>query len=182
MKLIIKSLLFRLSNRRARIGSRLKLGNLSKINLAENSYLGDGVSLIGKVEVGANCEIHDGVILRSFDGEITIGNNSSLNPYCVLYGNGGINIGNNVRIATHTVFSAQNHVFSDCNVPIVEQGTSQLGISVEDDVWIGAQCTILDGVTIGEGSVVAAGAVVTKNVEPYSIVAGVPAKLIGRRK
>ncbi|MNG32136.1 Virginiamycin A acetyltransferase [compost metagenome] len=77
--------------------------------------------------------------------------------------------------------SAENHVFSDKTKPIKEQGIYRQGITIEDDCWIGSNVTILDGVTIGTGSVVAAGAVVTKDVPPYSVVGGVPAKIIKER-
>lgn len=90
-------------------------------------------------------------------------------------------IGNYVRIAAHTVIVATQHIFERIDIPICHQGVEGKGITIEDDVWIGANCTVLGGVTIGKGTIVAAGAVVTKDVEPYSIVAGVPAKVIGSR-
>jgi acetyltransferase-like isoleucine patch superfamily enzyme len=74
-----------------------------------------------------------------------------------------------------------NHRFDDVNRPIWTQGESRIGIRIEDGVWIGANATILDGCTVGEGSVVAAGAVVTRDVPPLSVVAGVPARVVRMR-
>ena len=90
-------------------------------------------------------------------------------------------IGNYVRIAAHTVIVATQHIFERTDVPICHQGIEGKAIKIEDDVWIGTNCTILGGVSIGKGAIVAAGAVVTKGVEAYSIVGGVPAKVIGSR-
>lgn len=116
------------------------------------------------------------------DGFIKIGANCTIHPFCVLLGEGGITIGNDVRIATSTIIASANHIFKDRDVPIWKQGMNAKGIRIADNVWIGANCTILDGVTIGNGAVIAAGAVVNKDVDEYCIVGGVPAKLIKYRK
>ena len=77
---------------------------------------------------------------------------------------------------------AENHEFDRVDVPIKAQGVERQPIVVEDDCWIASGVTILAGVTVGRGAVIAAGTVVSKDVEPYSIVAGVPAKVIGQRQ
>jgi acetyltransferase-like isoleucine patch superfamily enzyme len=118
----------------------------------------------------------------TYGGFIRIGDHCSVNPFCVLYGHGGLTIGNNVRIATCTVIIPANHVFSDLDIPIHKQGTTALGIVIEDNVWIGANVTILDGVRIGRGAVIGAGAVVTKDVDPLHVVGGVPACTIKVRR
>jgi acetyltransferase-like isoleucine patch superfamily enzyme len=79
-------------------------------------------------------------------------------------------------------FHAENHVYTDPDTPIRLQGVTRRGIVVEDDCWIGAGSMILDGVRISRGCVVAAGAVVTRDVPPYSVVAGVPARVIKSRR
>lgn len=135
----------------------------------------------GKIIIGPNSFIDRGVILRTLDGTIEIGANCSINAYSVVYGSGGLRIGNGVNIGTHTVIVPSNHVFSDPEILIENQGLSLKGIVIEDDVWFGAGVRILDGVVIGKGTVVGAGAVVTKSTEPYSINAGVPAKKISSR-
>lgn len=136
----------------------------------------DGAS--GPIEFGANCEIHEGALLLPYGGSIRFGDNCTVNPYSVVYGHGGVWVGDNVRIATHAVIVPANHVFSDPHVPIHEQGLTKEGITIEDDVWVGANVTILDGAHIGRGSVVAAGSVVRGRHAPLSVIGGAPARLL----
>lgn len=142
----------------------------------------EAVRSCGEISIGENSSLDKGVILRAYGGTIIIGSNCSVNPYSILYGGGGLVIGNGVRIAAHVVIVPSNHVFSDLDTFINDQGLSQRGIEIEDDVWIGAGVRVLDGVVIKKGTVVGAGSVVTKSTESYTIVAGVPAKLINSRK
>ncbi len=135
----------------------------------------------GSVEIGEGCEIFDGVLILSYGGNIHIGDNCSINPYTIIYGHGGLLIGNNVLIAGGVMIIPNNHNFIEKKKTIIEQGCTAKGITIEDDVWIGHGCSILDGVTIREGTVIAAGSVVNQSTEPYSIVAGVPAKIIKYR-
>jgi acetyltransferase-like isoleucine patch superfamily enzyme len=112
---------------------------------------------------------------------VSIGDGSSVNPYCVLYGHGGLTIGEEVRIAAHSVVVPSNHTFSDRSVPIGRQPIVARGIRIEDDVWIGAGVKILDGVVIGTGCVVGAGSVVTRSLEPNGVYVGIPARRIRSR-
>lgn len=157
---------------------------------AEAVTMGDGCLIApdarldggaGPIRLGANCHIHPGALLLPYGGRITLGDNCTVNPYAVLYGHGGLDIGDNVRIATQSVIVASNHVFTDPDIPIFKQGLTMQGIVIEDDVWIGARVTILDGAHIGRGSVIAAGSVVRGRHEPLSILAGTPARLIRKR-
>jgi acetyltransferase-like isoleucine patch superfamily enzyme len=113
---------------------------------------------------------------------IDIGDRTSIGPYVVLHGPGNITIGKDCLIAAHTGIYASNHQFDDPNRKIREQGLSRKGITIGDDCWLGHKVSVLDGVTIGEGSVIGAGAVVTKDIPPYSIAVGVPARVIGQRR
>jgi acetyltransferase-like isoleucine patch superfamily enzyme len=114
-------------------------------------------------------------------GDVELGEDVYVGPHAVLYGTGGLKIGRDTLIAAHVVIPPSNHVFTDPKVPIRTQGLTQRGIVIGADVWIGAHAVILDGVSVGDGAVVAAGAVVTKDVPAMAIVAGVPAKRIGER-
>lgn len=114
-------------------------------------------------------------------GDISIGNNCTINPYAVLYGHGGLKIGNWVRIAAHVVIIPSNHNFADADKPIGRQGIVQRGVTIEDDVWIGANVTVLDGAHISTGCVIAAGAVVRGKTVPFGVYGGVPAKLLKMR-
>lgn len=136
----------------------------------------------GAVVIKRNSEIHDGVSLYTYGGNILIGENTSINHKTIIYGHGGTYIGNNVLIAGHCMIIPSNHIYKDRDKLIREQGNSSIGIWIEDDVWIGHGCSILDGVRIGEGAIIAAGSVVNKNVEPFTIVGGVPHRKIGERK
>jgi acetyltransferase-like isoleucine patch superfamily enzyme len=156
------------------------------INLGSNNYFDKQVVIQkihgGLIHIGNNNEILFGTHILSYGGSITIGNNCSISPYSIIYGHGkGTTIGNNVLIAAHTIIIPANHIFSDKNIEINKQGLNSKGIEISDNVWIGARVTILDGVFIGEGSVIAAGSVVTNNVESNTIVGGVPAKFIKHR-
>lgn len=132
----------------------------------------------GKIIIGARTVIDHGVILRGLGGTIEIGDDCSVNAYSLLQGGGDLRIGNNARIGSHTVIVPSNHVFSNPNIPIKDQGLSKKGILIEEDVWIGAGVRVLDGVVLGKGCIVGAGAVVTRSVPPGTIVGGVPARTI----
>lgn len=136
----------------------------------------------GKIVIADNTIISHGCLLMSYGGQIRIGKKCNINPYTIIYGHGnGIIIGNDVLIAGHCLLIPSNHIFSDINIPINQQGEKSLGIIIEDDVWIGAGCKILDGVLIGKGAIIAAGSVVNKSIPPNTIVGGVPAKFIKNR-
>ena len=94
---------------------------------------------------------------------------------------GGLSIGDNCAIASHVVITTYRHLFSDKTMPIRDQEVELGPVAIEDDVWIGTHAIIMPGVRIGGGSVIAARAVVTKNVPPRSIAAGVPARIIKER-
>lgn len=135
----------------------------------------------GAISIGRGTAIQPFAFLHSDGGRIIIGQYCSINPYALLYGQGGLNIGNYVRIASHVVIVPSNHIYDNIELPIVKQGSTQLGINIEDDVWIGTGARILDGVTIGKGCVIGAGSVVTKSTEPYGVYVGIPARKIKSR-
>jgi acetyltransferase-like isoleucine patch superfamily enzyme len=113
---------------------------------------------------------------------LQMGNRSSIGAYSYIGCSGPIVIGNDVMMGPRVTMIAENHNFHDITTPINTQGVSNRGIRVGNDVWVGACVTILDGVTIADHSILASGSVVTKDVLPYEIVAGVPARPIRSRK
>jgi acetyltransferase-like isoleucine patch superfamily enzyme len=159
--------------------------NQNNVQIGSGTRVADNVVLEtpygGVIVIGENCELLNGVILMTYGGKIEIGNRCSINPYSILYGHGGLKIGNDVLIAGHTMIIPANHIFSDTNKSINSQGLICKGITIEDDVWIGGGCRILDGITIGKGSVIAAGSVVNKSVDPFSVIGGIPGKLLKKR-
>jgi acetyltransferase-like isoleucine patch superfamily enzyme len=142
-----------------------------------------GIIAGDRVTIGKHAIIRPTNIYGSAIGEgLKIGNNSSIGPYSYIGCSGFIEIGDNVMMSPRVSIYAENHLFDDPELSIKEQGVKREFVKIEDDCWIAANTVILAGVTIGRGSVVAAGSVVTKDVPPYSIVGGVPAKVIKSRK
>lgn len=135
----------------------------------------------GTLAIGAGSLVHRGAMLLPYGGFIRIGRRCSVNPYCVLYGHGGLFIGDHVRIAAHCVIVPANHGIALDAGLIADQPLTRRGIRIGDNVWIGAGVRILDGADIGEGCVVAAGSVVRGRLEPNGIYAGMPAKLVRMR-
>jgi acetyltransferase-like isoleucine patch superfamily enzyme len=130
-------------------------------------YRSSGMKVGEKTHIFRKCE------LQHLEG-ISIGDNCVIGHRCRLDGRGRLIIGNNVNVSSDTILETGSHEYSTFACifkPIV----------IEDNVWVGTRTTILQGVTIGEGAIVGAGSVVTRNVDPYTIVAGVPAKPIGKR-
>lgn len=134
-----------------------------------------------ELSIGDDTYVGPDVMIATYEGKIRIGNRVGINPYSILYGHGGLVIGDDVLIAAHTVIIPANHNFSRRDIPINTQGESRKGVTIGNDVWLGARVTVLDGVTIGQGAIVAAGAVVTQDVAPYTIVGGVPARVLSTR-
>ena len=164
---------------RLRFASNIRLGN--GVYLDQNTYLH---ACDHGIDIGPNSIIMHGAVLHVYnfrglpDSKISIGKESLIGEYSVIRGQGGVTIGDRVFTSPFSQIIAVNHIFDDPEVSFVDQGITAEGIIIEDDVWIGASAVITDGVRIGKGSVVAAGAVVTKDVPPHTVVAGVPAKPI----
>ncbi len=135
----------------------------------------------GRVVIGPRAKIHGGAILDAQKGSIVLGEHVSLNPYAIIYGAGGVTIGNDVRIAAHAVIVSFDHNFADVTRPISDQGITCRPIVIEDDVWISSGARILAGAHIAIGCVIAANAVVKGKTEPHGIYGGVPARLLRRR-
>lgn len=136
----------------------------------------------GRVRLGRQGRIYDGVLLETQrDGFIEIGDDFVLNRGVLIAAFAGITLGAHVMIGEHTSLRDQDHKKDEPGTPIARQGHVARQIVVEDDVWIGRGCAILAGVRIGKGAVVGANSVVTGDVAAGTIVAGAPAREIGRR-
>ena len=116
-------------------------------------------------------------------GDLVIGDSVAVNSGCVFYTGNGIQIGNHVAIAANCTFAPVNHAYQDKTRLIREQGfmPSRGGIIVEDDVWIGANCVLLDGAILRRGCVLAAGSVGRGELSPYTIYGGAPLRVLGER-
>ncbi|MDF3056736.1 MAG: hypothetical protein K0R17_951 [Rariglobus sp.] len=166
---------------------------------AEQRAHQEGLSQVAWAEVGASCYLAPSASITGWPGrglrlgdhcfvaansyvtdQVHLGNHCTLNPFVTLRGK--IEGGDGIRIGAYTCMVGFNHGFADPDVPIFRQPHTSKGIVLGDDIWIGAQVTVVDGVRIGSHSIVAAGAVVTKDVPDYAIVGGNPARVIRMRK
>lgn len=129
-----------------------------------------------RFELGAKSVIEDFCTINNGVGHVLIGANSLVGMGNVIIG--PVTIGNNVILAQHIVASGLNHEYRNPDVPIKDQNITTALITIEDDCWIGANVVLTAGVTVGRHSVVAAGAVVTKDIPPYTIAVGNPARAI----
>lgn len=126
---------------------------------------------------GNNVSIKQYVFIENIYN-ISFGNNVSVHPFCYLEGSGGIDIGNDISLAHNTSILSVNHTWENQKIPIKYNPIEHTPVKICDDVWVGCGCRIMAGITIHSRSIIAAGAVVTKDVDTNTIVAGVPAKQI----
>jgi len=174
------------------IGKGCKIKFRKKISFGRTVTLGDyveinalskyGISIGNNVSILKNTIIECTGVIRNLGEGIIIGNNVGIAQNCFIQVRGNVKIGNNVIFGPNVSIFSENHNFANPELPVSKQGVSRKGVTVEDGVWIGTRAVILDGVTIGMNSIVAAGSIVTKDVPPYTIVGGVPAKIIKYRK
>ncbi len=170
------------------LGRKLALRH-KHVVLPESCLIHPGAKLNprnGKIVFGENCVVAEGAIIQ---GNVSFGDNCSVQAYTILVGYGTIDkpdgqiaIGSGVRIASHGMMIAGNHVFEDPDKPIHGQGLVYEPITIGDDVWVGGRVNITAGVSIGKGSVIGGGSVVTRDIPPASIAVGVPAKVIRKRE
>jgi acetyltransferase-like isoleucine patch superfamily enzyme len=139
----------------------------------------------GKISFGENCSVATGAVIQ---GNVSLGDHCSIQTNSILIGygtaaqpDGKITLGNHVRIAPNVMMFGGDHIFDNPDVPIHRQGHRLAPIIIGDDVWIAGRAMITAGVTIGRGSVIGAGAVVTRDIPPFSIAVGCPARVIGVR-
>ncbi|GHT69037.1 hypothetical protein AGMMS50239_35170 [Bacteroidia bacterium] len=173
------------------LGTRTKIKHTNLISSGKSLYIGDNVYInaLSKkgVQFGNNVSIHRNSIIdctggiRNIGEGIVIGNNVGFSPDCYIQVRGNVTIGNNVIFGPGVKIFSESHNFFNADKFINEQGETRKGVIIENGVWIGADATILDGVRIGENSIVAAKSLVNKDVLAYSIVAGIPAKVIKNR-
>jgi acetyltransferase-like isoleucine patch superfamily enzyme len=173
------------------IGPRVRIRGKSRVNIGRyatlerhvtlDGYSRRGVTVGPRTKVGAYtvicCTGHLSLIGEGF----AIGSDGALGEFTYVGASGGVVIGDSVIMGQFVTFHAQEHVYDDRSTRIREQGVSQRGIDIGDDCWVGARVTFLDGAHVGRGSVVAAGSVVRGKFPPYSVLAGIPARVVGQR-
>lgn len=164
----------------------IKCRNKIKIHgflmIGENSIINalskEGVDFGYGVSIGRGTSIECTGSIKQIGKGLKVGNNVGLGDMCHYGCAGGIEIGDNTIIGIYVTMHSENHNFTDKNVPIRMQGVNHKGIKIGKNCWIGAKSTILDGTIIGNGCIIAAGAVVTGEFPDYCVIGGVPAKII----
>jgi acetyltransferase-like isoleucine patch superfamily enzyme len=160
------------------VGSNVKIEEGAEVQCLARQ----GVTLGNGVTIGRGASIRPSSYYGMEPGEgMEVGDGTAIGAFAWIGASGHVRIGKDVLFGPRVVMIPENHNFEDLDRTIKSQGVTRDGIEIGDDCWIGCNVTILSGVTIGHGSIVAAGAVVRSDVEPYSIVGGVPAKLIRMR-
>ena len=160
-----------------------------QIRLGRGVYLDEGVYLHAcgaprSIEIGEGTLVMHHAELHVYNfrelprAGIRVGRDGLIGEFCLVRGPGGVTIGDRVYLSPAVHIYSSNHMYEDPDVCFIDQGVTTQGVNIEDECWIGAMVVILDGVTIGRRSVVAAGAVVTEDVPPFSLVGGVPARVI----
>ena len=172
---------------------RVRLYHARHIRVGRSFNLEEGCEIVGLAKdglvFGERCTVGRCAVIRPTNvllGELgeglRVGNNSNIGAYSYIGCSGMIEIGDNVMMGPRVNLMAENHNFERTDVSMKEQGVTRSFIKIEDDVWLGVGSTVVAGVTVGRGSIVAAGAVVTKDVPPYSMVGGVPSRVLKSRK
>jgi len=143
----------------------------AEVDLSDRLILGKGT------EIASFCKI------KALDGPLHMGDHCSIGSGCFLSsGTAGIQIGSHVMIGANTVVVANNHRYDRIDVPMKQQGLNSVGVVIEDDVWIGANCSVMDGAHIETGAVIAAGSAVSGRIPARRIAAGSPARIIFERR
>ncbi len=173
------------------LGSNVKFFNTRNIHFGKMVQVGDNVYMSGlgkhglyigdKVWIGSHSSIKVSFSLNELGDHIVIGHNVGIGEFAHLGGAGGLTIGNDCIIGSYFSCHPENHNFNDDEKLIRNQGTSRLGIKIGKNCWIGSKVTVLDGVTIGDNCVIAAGSVINKNIPANTVAGGVPARVIRNR-
>ena len=138
----------------------------------------EGISVGRNFKLGAHSRMIASGSISDLGKGITIGDNVGIGEFAYIGGAGGVVIGADCIIGQYLSVHPENHVFSDPDRLIRDQGVTRQGIKIGPNCWIGAKVTILDGAVIGKGSVIAAGSVVTKSFPDRSVIGGIPARLL----
>ena len=163
--------------RKIKIGNNLCIDRNCYINALSN----EGITFGNNVSIGKYTCIECSGTLKNLGKGLIIGNNVGLGTHGFFGCAGGIEIGDDTIFGNYVSLHSENHNYADTHIPIRLQGVNRKGIKIGKDCWIGSKTTILDGTEIGEGCIIAAGAVVRGKIESYSIIGGVPAKTIKKR-
>lgn len=162
----------------------MRIEHRANVSIGVRSRLLRGATIIGNggpVSLGDDSYVARWSIVQAAGGSVRIGHRTGIGDFANLYGQGGLTVGDDVIMASGVRIMTAEHVFRRRDVPIRDQGEQVSPTVIEDGVWLAANVVVLAGVRVGRGAVCAAGAVVTRDVAPFTIVGGVPARLIRER-
>jgi len=170
-------------NVKIRFSKKISTGTCLNIedNVTINALSKKGITFGRNVSIRSGTTIDCTGVIRELGEELIIGDYVGISEGCFIQVRGSVKIGSYVMMGPHVSIFSENHGFTNPNIRLIEEKTIRKGVIIEDNIWIGSRALILDGVTVGEGSIIAAGCVVTRDVPPFSIVAGVPGKVIKKR-
>lgn len=171
------------------LGQGLVLRHPSKISLGDRVAIDDSTLLDASgsgdegIAFGEDAIVSRNCVIQGKTGPVKLGRKVDIGCNVILTSGNGIYIGDSVLIGGNCYIGGGRYITDRIDIPMMEQGVFSKGpVIIEDDVWLGAGATVLDGVKIGRGSIVGAGALVTKDLPEYSVAVGVPAKVIKSRK
>lgn len=177
------------------MGQKVCIGACVSLRCPLKVFLGDGAVVDDYVCLDAKSDRSGGIyigrkaiverfcyISTGYEGSVKIGDDSAIGVGSQIYGAGGIEVGRGVLVAGGSIIATVDHIWDDLSSPIYMQGSIAKAIVIGDGAWLGAGCRVLGGVSIGKGSIVGAGAVVTRSIPDFAIAAGVPARVMGERR
>ncbi len=173
------------------VGKHCRIKHCSKIRMGRTITIGDnveinalsrhGIIMGNNVSILRNTIIECTGVIRELGEGLTIGDNVGIAQNCFIQVRGKVAIGSNIMFGPGVSIFSENHGYENSDLPMIAQQTNRLGVELGDDIWIGSGAKILDGVKLGKGCIVAAGAVVTQSFPDGSVIGGIPARLLRTR-
>ena len=176
------------TGRNVTFGANVVLRHPHKIRIGDNVVIDDACCLDAKgvdnrgIDIGTGVFIGRGTILSCKNGDIVVDDHANIGFNCEIFSGGRVRLGKHALVAAYTYLVGGDHVRDRTDRPVLRQGRVARGIEVDDNVWLGAHVVVADGVTIGRDAIVGAGAVVRDEIPPFSVAAGVPARIIRDRR
>ncbi|MYK88113.1 MAG: acyltransferase, partial [Acidobacteria bacterium] len=176
------------TGRNVTFGCNVVLRHPHKIRIGDDVVIDDGCCLDAKgednngIDIGTGVFIGRGTILSCKNGDIEIGAHANIGFNCEIFSGARVRLGRNTLLAAYTYLVGGDHCHDRTDVPVLHQERLARGIEVEDNAWLGAHVVVADGVTIGRDAIIGAGAVVRRQIPPFSVAAGVPARVIRDRR
>jgi acetyltransferase-like isoleucine patch superfamily enzyme len=180
-------MLFKKTGANVNFGMNVVIRHPGKISIGNNVVIDDNVVLDAKgtdnkgIVIGNGVFIGRNTILSCKNGDIELEDNVNLGFNCEIFSGSSVKLSKSVLVAAYSYFIGGGHEFDRADVAVIEQSRNSKGITIGEGVWVGAGVKVLDGTSVGQHSILGAGAVVSKSVPDYSVAVGIPAKVIKTR-